>query len=146
MLKIPLFYVGSVEPAVEEDVEVEDVLDEDVLDEGGVVGAPISPEPSSLLFASNALHTRSGDCWSVLTLRLVESPGLIGFEEKNAIVSDDVFLPCHPLSSLNDKKDPLLICKVNENMFDVLDGLLVICNVVMSPVLVDVTETVFGKA
>lgn len=60
----------------------------------------------------------------------------------NAIVLGDVFLPIQPLSSLNDKKEPLLITRVNETIFEVLDGLLMICSVVLSAVFVDVTVTV----
>ena len=59
---------------------------------------------------------------------------------------DDAFLPVQPLSNLNDKKEPLLICKVNETMFDMLEGLLMICSVVLPPVFIDVTETVSDEA
>ncbi len=63
----------------------------------------------------------------------------------NEMVVGDVFLPTQPLSSLNDLKEPLLISRVNENMLEVLDGLLVICSMVLSPVFVDVTVTESDK-
>jgi hypothetical protein len=76
----------------------------------------------------------------------VESLGFIGLEAVNAMVLDDVFFPIHPLSSLKDKKEPLLICRVNETKFEALGGLLVICSVVLSAVFVVVTVTLSDEA
>lgn len=78
-----------------------------VISVGG--GAPISPVPSWLLFKSEAVHTRSGVVWSVLIVNATESPGLIGIEEKNAIVVGDVFFPIQPFCKVNDLKFPFFI-------------------------------------
>ncbi len=79
-------------------------------------------------------------------MKEVESPGFIGFEAMKAIVVGDVFLPIHPLSSVYDKKEPLLISRLNETKFEMPEGLLVICRMVLSAVFVDVTVTVSDEA
>jgi hypothetical protein len=78
--------------------------------------------------------------------KVAEPPGFIGFDERNAMVFGDVFFPIQPLSSLNEVKEPLLICKLNETILEVLDGLLETCRVVLPAVLVDVTVTGLAEA
>ena len=70
-----------------------------------------------------------------------DSPGFIGFEETNATVVGDVFLPIQPFWRLNDLKLPSFISSKNEDTFDVLSALLLTCSIVLSPALVEVTVT-----
>ncbi|MGC1709355.1 MAG: hypothetical protein WA799_06095, partial [Nitrosotalea sp.] len=96
---------------------------------------------------SNTLHTRSGVGWSVLIVIVVELPGLIGFEAKNAMVADDVFFPIHPFANVKDLKFPFLICKVRDEMPKVFEGLLVTWSWVLpSGVFVEVTVTKLDEA